>query len=186
MPEHAGVATRIAAARNAADASEAEVQALSAQRLKVLKTWSPARLMRLGRDPELTDADQQELQNFIANRARPVAGSAKGRLSVSRFRRMQTGRFGARRATVAVISFFAVAALAIGAWRTPSDFQVASQDFSMVVGDAARPLERVTLRTGSVVQLGPVSADGRTREISYWIPKVGYQTAIFYPDQSAQ
>ncbi|MEH6720183.1 MAG: hypothetical protein V7704_14975 [Aurantimonas endophytica] len=186
MADAAGVDGRITAAQKDARASEAEVNALSAQRLQALKALPPARLMRLGRDPELTDEDQKELQNFVANRARPAASSGKTHSSIGRLNRMKSKEFGARPVMVVAIGFLALVALVIGTFRTPSEIEVAQGDLTIAIGDATGPLERVLLKTGTVVRLGPPSSDMRTREISYWVPMTGYRTAIYYPDPPAQ
>ena len=182
MSTDRGVAARVAKAQQEARAGENEVDASSAQRLAVLKTWPPARLMRLGRDPDLTDADQRELQNFIANRANLIGRHWTDRLPRLRqfgsFRRLWGLRGIALSGTIVLI----VVALGYSYMRTPTEYQLIARGGPVLIGNDKGPSEQVTFPPGTVILLGPPRLDGRSREISFWISGRGYRSAVYYAE----
>jgi len=182
MATDSGVAARVAKAQEEARAGENEVDASSAQRLAVLKTWPPARLMRLGRDPDLTDANQRELQNFIANRAKPIGRQRTDHLPRLRqfgsFRRLSGLRGIAVSGTIVLIAV----ALGYSYMRTPTAYQLIAGGGQFLIGNHEGPSEQVTFPPGTVIRLGPPRPDGRGRKISFWVSGRGYRSTVYYVD----
>lgn len=177
------VVGRIVEAEAQKRVSDAEVQALSSARLVLLKSWPPARLARLGRDRELTDADLEELQNFIANRTRAPEPRLKRRRAGSG-RQSWMRLLGLRGGAFVTVGALVLVVVGIGWMRTPTAYQVLTEETVLVVGDEAQPLERVILQGGTVIRYNPATGNGGARPIRFWIAGSGYRSVIYYPGQS--
>lgn len=179
MSKRTEVQRRLSEANRDRDDGQKAFEASSAKRLAVLKTLHPGRLARLRNDPELTDADQQELRNFIAGQTRRREPRAEWRRHADRGRGQGyfVRRFGLKSAAVICLTVIVCGALVYAWLQTPSEHvEVGSERLFFVESDGST--SSLEMPAGTILRdplpLGPL----QRIKVEYWDPGRGYRQLL--------
>ena len=158
-------------------------EASSAERLAVLKTLHPGRLARLRNDPELTEADQQELRNFIAGQTKRREPRAERRRHADRRRGYLVRRFGLKSAAVVCLTVIVCGALVYAWLQTPSEHvEVGNERLFFVELDGST--SSLEVPAGTILR-DPVTREPLQRiEVEYWDPGQGYRQLLIRARQT--